>query len=650
MTRLLMITPARPAGAVGGREQLSALHERCLSELLGDGFAVHRLEPSPPTGIRGTVAALGGAIDGVTTASVHAIRRRIAEEGIDELWLDGSNLGRLAVAVKRAAPGVTVTTFAHNVEARFFLGGLRHRPGPHALAVLFANWAAERLAVRHSDRLIALSERDSTLFGRLYRRSASDLLPMAIDDAGAVPDRGAASRDGLLFVGGAFYANLAGMRWFAEEVAPRLAMQTKVVGRGFEAYREELEASGAIKVVGGVYDLAPYYRDALAVIAPIFDGSGMKTKVAEALMHGKPVIGTAEAFTGYEGLDAGIRCDTSEAFIAAIRGLETDPPARFDPALRALYEAHYSPQALGRQLNAILGVCPPPRTRTAMPLSSRPSPVGGNIDPKTVAGFGEEWAAFDQRALDAAEWQRLFNAYFSTFPFDLLPVGAEGFDLGCGSGRWAAGVAPRVGKLHCIDPSAKALNVARKALAAFPNVDFHLAGADSVPLANSSQDFGYSLGVLHHSPDTRAALQSCVDKLKPGAPFLLYLYYALDNRSAWFRALWSASNQLRKVISRLPFGPRKLITSAIAATVYLPLATIARAGEKAGFDVARLPLSFYRNASFYTMRTDALDRFGTRLEHRFTRSQIAAMMTACGLTDIVFLDGEPYWVACGIKA
>ena len=650
MSRFLFIGPDHDR-TIGGRESLARLHRKALGEILGLELDTILLPRAKLAGLSAITAPLTGRIDGVTREAEARVLAHIAARGIGRVWLDGSNLGVLARAIKRRFPKVVVLSFFHNVEPRFFLGAFRKRPGARALGVLAATFIAERSAARFSDRRVALNRRDAQEIYRWHGREATDLLPMAIED-GWKPysESTPATAPSLLFVGGAFYANKAGIAWFAEHVAPTIDIDTLVVGVGMVEQRAALARFPHNKVIGRVDDLAPYYRDALAVVAPIFDGSGMKTKVAEALMHGKRVLGTAEAFTGYEGLDAGIRCDTREAFVAAIRGLKTDPPPRFDSALRALYEEHYSPQALGRQLNAILGACPPPQTRTAMPLPSRPSSPGGNIDPKTVAGFGEEWAAFDQRALDAAEWQRLFNAYFSTFPFDLLPVGAEGFDLGCGSGRWAAGVAPRVGKLHCIDPSAKALNVARKALAAFPNVDFHLAGADSVPLANSSQDFGYSLGVLHHIPDTRAALQSCVDKLKPGAPFLLYLYYALDNRSAWFRALWSASNQLRKVISRLPFGPRKLITSAIAATVYLPLATIARAGEKAGFDVARLPLSFYRNASFYTMRTDALDRFGTRLEHRFTRSQIAAMMTACGLTDIVFLDGEPYWVACGIKA
>jgi hypothetical protein len=88
----------------------------------------------------------------------------------------------------------------------------------------------------------------------------------------------------------------------------------------------------------------------------------------------------------------------------------------------------------------------------------------------------------------------------------------------------------------------------------------------------------------------------------------------------------------------------------IAATIYWPLTRIALVAERAGVDVFSFPLAPYRHYSFYTMRTDALDRFGTRLEHRFSREEIRAMMERSGLRDIVFYDGIPYWCACGRKA
>lgn len=272
-----------------------------------------------------------------------------------------------------------------------------------------------------------------------------------------------------------------------------------------------------------------------------------------------------------------------------------------------------------------------------------------NLDAKTVAGFGREWDHFDQSKLVGEEYEELFSAYFGIFPFDELPPHAEGFDLGCGSGRWAAGVAPRVGRLHVIEPAEQALDVARKRLARFDNVSFHLAPADAIPLPDDSQDFGYSLGVLHHIPNTPRALADAVRKLKPGAPFLLYIYYKLENRPAWFRFLWRGSDALRRIVSRLPFPVARGVTSAIAAIVYWPLARLSLVAEKTGLDPSNIPLSDYRHRSSYTMRTDALDRFGTRREHRFTRGETAQMMRGAGLTGIRFSERPPYWVACGTR-
>ena len=160
-----------------------------------------------------------------------------------------------------------------------------------------------------------------------------------------------------------------------------------------------------------------------------------------------------------------------------------------------------------------------------------------NLDVRTVDSFGDEWSRFDQSGMSDDEAKKVFGEYFAVFPWDTLPPEAEGFDMGCGSGRWAHWVAPRVGCLHCIDPS-DAIEVARANLQKHQNVAFHRASVDASGLPLDSQDFGYSLGVLHHVPDTAAAIRSCAALLKPGAPLLLYLYYAFDNRPWWFRVLW----------------------------------------------------------------------------------------------------------------
>jgi polysaccharide biosynthesis protein PslH len=352
--RLLFVSPAELDRPRGGRAMLGRLHRDALARCLGDGFAAHRL-----VGAGSALDGLRGFLDGATPAGIAAALAAVDAHAASAVWLDGSNLGRLAQALRRTRPEVRVLTFCHNVESRFFWGALRRRLSPRAAAVLAGNWAAERLAIRHSHAIVALSARDGALLRRLYGRNADHLLPMAVADQLDVvppPDARAGPDAPFLFVGGAFYANQAGIAWFARAVAPRIDARVEVVGHGIDAMRDVLEAVPNVRVLGAVDALAPVYARARAVLAPIFDGSGMKTKVAEALMFGKRVIGTAEAFSGYEAVAdrAGWRCDTADAFVAAISAARAADLKVLDPSLRALYARDHSPDALDRRLPAIL--------------------------------------------------------------------------------------------------------------------------------------------------------------------------------------------------------------------------------------------------------------------------------------------------------
>jgi glycosyltransferase involved in cell wall biosynthesis len=347
------------AAALGGRGLLCKLNRDALKEIFSEDLVALELVPKPVGSAINVARAFRGQIDGIDRASLEHLLTLIQSSPTRQVFIDGSNLGEVARAVKQLFPDVEVVTFFHNVEARFFLGALRQTPNLRALGVLLANYLAERKAVHHSDKLVTLSERDSLLLRRIYGRHATHVTPMALRDrSGDFIPEGVPEEKFALFVGGAFYANQAGIAWYADQVAPRLRIKTYVVGHGLEKMKERLEKSGTIEVVGSVPSLAGWYRHAHVVVAPIFDGSGMKTKVAEALMFGKRVIGTPEAFSGYEDAlpVAGEICRTAEDFVAALHRSLEEPFCALDEKLRALYERNYSYPAARQRLDQILAV------------------------------------------------------------------------------------------------------------------------------------------------------------------------------------------------------------------------------------------------------------------------------------------------------
>jgi glycosyltransferase involved in cell wall biosynthesis len=357
--RIALLTKKLDPVPSGGRELLCKLNHDALTAIFADTLVVFELSCTRVEGFFGLLNAFRGHIDGLQGETITGMVQRTKEDGVETVFVDGSNLGGFVAVLKRGSPQVEVVTFFHNVEARFFLGSFRSKKSFRALMVMVANYLAERKAVRYSDKRVCLSERDSRLLARYYGRGATHISPMAVEDKMPEAFRKQAAlapNSFALFVGGAFYANREGMTWFVRHVAPRIGSKICIVGRGFESLRSDLAIPGKVEVIGAVNNIEDWYRRAQFVIAPIFDGSGMKTKVAEALMFGKKLVGTPEAFSGYEGIaaQAGWVCRTDDEFVEAVSAASASITLGFDPSLRTLYEKNYSFAAAKARLQAIM--------------------------------------------------------------------------------------------------------------------------------------------------------------------------------------------------------------------------------------------------------------------------------------------------------
>ncbi|MBI04980.1 MAG: SAM-dependent methyltransferase [Pelagibacteraceae bacterium] len=264
------------------------------------------------------------------------------------------------------------------------------------------------------------------------------------------------------------------------------------------------------------------------------------------------------------------------------------------------------------------------------------------ITNKVIKDFGLEWKRFNQSNVSDKENKYLFNKYFENFPWKKLNSNSVGMDVGCGSGRWTKFVARRVKKIYCIEPS-NSIEIAKINLKEFNNCEFINSKIEEIDLENNSLDFGYSLGVLHHVIDTIKALKICNNKLKKNAPFLVYLYYNFENKPLWYKIIWNLSNFFRIIISRLPYVIKIFVCDLIAILVYLPFSRIAKIFYNLGFDTKNFVLSSYMNASFTILRNDSLDRFGTHLEKRYNKKEIADLLYQSGFDRIKFNDSPPYW-------
>ena len=271
-----------------------------------------------------------------------------------------------------------------------------------------------------------------------------------------------------------------------------------------------------------------------------------------------------------------------------------------------------------------------------------------NIDMAVVKSFGEEWNKFHRFSKQTIE--KICREYFDIIDESIVNKETYMIDIGCGSGRWSEYFLDKVKFIEAVDPS-DAVFAADKLLGDSNKVRITKASINTLPWPDETFDFGMSVGVLHHIPNTQLALNECVKKIKQGGHFYTYLYYKLDNRGFLFKTLFDASNMLRRVISILPSGPKKFICDVLAVVAYMPFVLTARLFIAMGLKktAANIPLFAYANKDFYIIRNDSLDRFGTRLEQRFTREEIMNMMKESGLSNIRFGENSAFWHAVGQK-
>ena len=270
-----------------------------------------------------------------------------------------------------------------------------------------------------------------------------------------------------------------------------------------------------------------------------------------------------------------------------------------------------------------------------------------NLDQGVIDSFGHEWATFDYGETETTE---ALNAQFKAYcaPIDLTqfnPKISVAADFGAGSGRWASRLIPFFSLVYALEPSDGASKVLKNKFADETTIVVlqETVGANSIPL--ESLDLAMSLGVLHHIPDTSLAIKDVSRRIKPGGMFLCYLYYNLENKPTMYKLIFKGVNMVRKMISRLPQKIKHFVTSAIAALVYWPLAKFSKVMNRFGVNTSNIPLHHYADMPFVMLENDALDRFGTSLEQRFSKAEITEMLRLAGfdISTLKFSDVEPFW-------
>ena len=278
-------------------------------------------------------------------------------ENVELFFLDDSIYGNAIRIIKKYCPEVKVASFYHDIKR--YLAVEWAKKNPKSIPVQISLVSNERKTARYADVNIVLNKREEKLFQKYYHKSPEMLLPIILPTP-KLSSRIDSDKCNILFVGGYYYPNVNGFRWFIKNVTPLIKINYEVtlVGNRMDLLKEEFSNNSNVKVLGRVEDLSPYYEDADVVVGPIFEGAGMKVKTAEALSYGKIFIGTDESLIGYKELAGNllgksiVACNNEEEFAKAINNLDFGNgfcPENYDFFLR-----NYSIEAATCKLKTLL--------------------------------------------------------------------------------------------------------------------------------------------------------------------------------------------------------------------------------------------------------------------------------------------------------
>jgi polysaccharide biosynthesis protein PslH len=216
---------------------------------------------------------------------------------------------QLERSLRRRGPRIPIILDTHDIQSNLILERGDVNPWTKKQDSLDRLIRTEIGMLENVDVLVHLSVDDIRFF-RERLPLKRHILSMPTIDAKFVSNVNAipapAETIDLLFVGQSHAPNLAAMNWFFVEVWPHIAHRRyslKVVGAVdlfVRQYLPQIYEQFRSCFVGQTPDLAPYYRAARCVIAPMVSGSGISIKTIEALALGKPFVGSSKAYRGME--------------------------------------------------------------------------------------------------------------------------------------------------------------------------------------------------------------------------------------------------------------------------------------------------------------------------------------------------------------
>lgn len=300
--------------------------------------------------MRSALSIVEGFFPPSDLSDIFKLKRMNKINNYELIFFDGSTYGEFIKIFKKHSK---IIMFYHNCEHDYIRVRFGDKFSIKKLIYQIINNKSEKISTLNSDYRITFSIRDANRIKDIYGVNVQKQLPLAIVDKYNTKKNKHHKKSCLLF-GPIGTANIEAFEWFVKNVSPKLNCITIIAGKGFEKYKKW--ENDKVSVIGFIENIADLYSMVTCVAIPLFSGGGMKVKTVEAMMFGKTIFGTDEAFSGYDvefNLIGGL-CNDSESFVNKINSFISSNTDGYNSYARTLYENKYSIEASKKIFNDII--------------------------------------------------------------------------------------------------------------------------------------------------------------------------------------------------------------------------------------------------------------------------------------------------------
>ncbi|MDB2008590.1 glycosyltransferase family 4 protein [[Clostridium] symbiosum] len=290
-------------------------------------------------------------------------KRRIDFAQYDFIFIEFTKLDYILKDIFRSRYNGKILIRAHNVEQDYLRISYESNRSFVNFVKYILSGKREKYMVWNADTVLAITENDKKRLIDLYGLTKDKIVicPVGVNmpETGKSFDGRVDGKLSCLITGSLWFGpNADAIAWFITEVFPEVKDICDLTIAGFRPNSDikRLCSKAGVTLIDSPESMKPYFEQSDMVLAPIFDGGGMKVKIAEAMSYGLPIVTTVHGAIGYSLIDGenGFIADTTDDFVEAIKGyysLHNDERKALLESEWKLYCEKYSLEAIRKLLD-----------------------------------------------------------------------------------------------------------------------------------------------------------------------------------------------------------------------------------------------------------------------------------------------------------